>query len=145
MSLRDDVIFRVVHQMIEALLRVAGLRRKKDMPAALKATGELLEDQLGLSARVVDALEPSSLVDVLSPGGELDVQKAALLALVLETRAGLFEDMGDEPAARAALHKAAVLVEAARAHDLHNALGAVHEALAVVDAHVARGVVLALH
>ena len=93
MSLRDDVVLRVIHQLVEALLRAAGLRRKQELPAAEAAIGEGLSG-LGLSLDVITRLDAASLAAVLG-----DPAKRALVGAALLELARVRADQGDLGAA----------------------------------------------
>lgn len=75
MSLRDDVVLRVIHQLVEALLRAVGLRKKRDFAGAEQAIGDGLTG-LGLSLDVITRLDPDTLVALLG-------DKRALVAVAL--------------------------------------------------------------
>lgn len=90
MGLRDDVILRMVSQLVEALLRAAGLRKKKDLPAAEQAIGDGLVS-LGLPLDVITRLDATTLAGML--GDKRPLVGAALreLALVREVAGELDE------------------------------------------------------
>ncbi len=78
MSLRDDVVLRVIHQLVEALLRAAGLRKKRDFAGAEQAIGDGLTG-LGLSLDVITRLNATTLANLL--GDKRALVSAALLEL----------------------------------------------------------------
>jgi hypothetical protein len=78
--LRDDVVLRVIRQLVEALLRAAGLRRRRELPAAQDAIGEGLAG-LGLSLDVITRLDAFTLAGVLGDPTKCAVVAAALLEL----------------------------------------------------------------
>lgn len=78
MSLRDDVVLRVIHQLVEALLRAVGLRRKRDFSGAEQAIGDGLTG-LGLSLDVITRLDATTLASLL--GDKRALVGAALLEL----------------------------------------------------------------
>lgn len=93
MSLRDDVILRVIHQLVEALLRAVGLRKKRDFSGAEQAIGDGLTG-LGLSLDVITRLDPETLVALLG-------DKRALVGVALLELANVRADEGrGEDAAR---------------------------------------------
>lgn len=105
MSLRDDVVLRVVHQLVEALLRAAGLRRKKDLPAASEAVGDGLRG-LGLSLDLLTRLDGPSLRGMIADPARRAMVAAALAELALGKRAE-----GDAATAESLEDAAADLVE----------------------------------
>lgn len=104
MSLRDDVVLRVIHQLVEALLRAMNLRRKKELPAAEQAIGEGLVT-LGLSLDVITRLDGATLANVLG-------EKRPLVAAALLELAAVRQAQGDEAAADRHRAVAAQLLDA---------------------------------
>lgn len=82
MSLRDDVVLRAIHQLIEALLRAAGLRRKKDLPAAEQALGDGLRS-LGLPLELVARVDATTLAGLVTDPAHRVLLAAALRELAL--------------------------------------------------------------
>ena len=95
MSLRDDVVLRVIHQLVEALLRAARLRRKQELPAAEEAISDGLTG-LGLSLDVITRLDGTTLATVLG-----DPAKRALVGAALLELARVRADAGDLDGAHA--------------------------------------------
>lgn len=110
-SLRDDVVLRVVHQLVEALLRAAGLRKKKDLPAAEQALGDGL-GALGLPLALVAGLDAGTLAGLVP-----DPARRALVAAALIELAELRAAAGRTDEASALHERAARLV-----HDLDDGL-----------------------
>lgn len=94
MSLRDDVVLRAVHQLVEALLRAAGLRKKKDLPASEQALGDGLQS-MGLPLELIARLDPASLVALVP-----DPSRRALVCAALAELACLRQAQGRGPDAR---------------------------------------------
>lgn len=82
MSLRDDVMLRAIHQLVEALLRAAGLRRKKDLPAAEQALGDGLRS-LGLPLELVARVDAKTLAGLVTDPAHRALLAAALRELAL--------------------------------------------------------------
>jgi hypothetical protein len=82
-SLRDDVVLRVIHQLVEALLRAVGMRKKRDFPGAEQAIGDGLTG-LGLSLDVITRLDADTLVSLL---GEKRALVGAALVELAQVRA----------------------------------------------------------
>lgn len=90
MSLRDDVVLRVIHQLVEALLRAVGLRKKRDFAGAEQAIGDGLTG-LGLSLDVITRLDGQTLATLL--GDKRVLVGAALLELARVRRdAGVVDE-----------------------------------------------------
>jgi hypothetical protein len=98
LSLRDDVLLRAIHQLVEALLRAAGLRRKKDIPGAEQALGEGL-NALGLPLELVARLDDSTLRNLLP-----DEERRALVGAALIELAQLRDDDALEETGRALIN-----------------------------------------
>ena len=104
-SLRDDILMRVIHQLVEALLRAAGLRKKKDLPAAEEALGEGLQS-LGLSLALIKSVPSATLKALVQ-----DPTRRALLGAALCELAAIARDRGDEPGADQLDHTASDLFD----------------------------------
>ena len=85
--LRDDVLMRQIRKLVEALLAAARHRREKDQPRAESTVDDVIESELGLSVALLEAVAPSTLLDLVSPGGALDVERALALGLLLAEKA----------------------------------------------------------
>lgn len=105
MSLRDDVLMRSIHQLVEALLRAVGLRKKKDLPAAEQALGEGLSS-LGLPLELVARVDAATLRSLVA-----DPTRRALLAGALAELSALREDQGRAADAQGLRERAAILLE----------------------------------
>lgn len=105
MSLRDDVLMRSIHQLVEALLRAVGLRKKKDLPAAEQALGEGLSS-LGLPLELVVRVDAATLRSLVA-----DPTRRALLAGALAELSALREDQGRTADAQGLRERAAILLE----------------------------------
>ena len=68
----------MIHQLVEALLRAVGLRKKRDLPGAEQAIGDGLTG-LGLSLNVITRLDAATLTSLL--GDKRALVGAALLEL----------------------------------------------------------------
>lgn len=117
MGFRDDVILRMIRQLVEAILRLRRVRREQGDEAAAEAAGDLVEALYGLPRALVSAASPDTLVSLLSPGGALDVGRAHGLGHLLVEEAALRAAAGDDDAAERARAIGAALLQAARAAD----------------------------
>lgn len=105
MSLRDDVLMRSIHQLVEALLRAVGLRKKQDLPAAEQALGEGLSS-LGLPLELLARVEVATLRSLVA-----DPTRRALLAGALTELAALRDAQGRAGDALALRERAAALLD----------------------------------
>ena len=88
--IRNDLIMRMVQQLVEVLLRAAGLRRKKDLQGAQDAVGDGL-GSLGVSLALLRSLSPDTLRSMLS-----DPIKVALVSASCEELARIARAHGNE-------------------------------------------------
>lgn len=104
--LRDDLLMRQIRKMMDAILRAVKLTRAKDIPAAEQTLDDMLENALGLSPAMVRSLDAHTLLEMLSPAGEVDRERVTALGLVLaqQARIGASRELRD---------KALALLEAA--------------------------------
>jgi hypothetical protein len=89
-SLRDDVVLRMIHQLVEALLNAAGLRKKKDLPAAEEALGEGIKT-LGLTLDLIKSVPSSTLKGLVK-----DDTRRAMLGTALCELAAIARARGDD-------------------------------------------------
>lgn len=107
---------RQIRQAMDALLRAAHLRREKnDDTEALATVDDLIDSLLSLSAEVVERLDVTSVLQLLSPAGELDPLRTGGLALLLEEKALILDGLLDPERAERTRAKAASLLAAATA------------------------------
>lgn len=87
--IRNDLIMRLVQQIVEVLLRAAGLRRKKDVQGAEDAVGDGLSS-LGVSLALLRSLSPETLRSMLA-----DPIKIALVSASCEELARIARARGN--------------------------------------------------
>jgi hypothetical protein len=112
--LKDDMIIRQIRQFAEGLLRTAMKRKQQEFAEALLTVDELIEDLMSLKPDVVARLDGTSLVSLLSPAGELDGERAALLGRALLEKAFVQQALAPEQA-DATRAKGEMLIARARA------------------------------
>jgi|HubBroStandDraft_6_1064221.scaffolds.fasta_scaffold09826_2 hypothetical protein len=88
---RKDYIMRVIHQFIDALLKIFKLREEGKYEEALKEIDGACEMYLGLNARIMDIASDTTLLSLLTIGKELDTEKCLFLARLLNEQAQIFE------------------------------------------------------
>jgi hypothetical protein len=84
-SLRDDVLMRMISQLVDALMKAVGLRKKKDLPAAEQAIGDGLK-HLGLSLELVRRMPSSTLAGVVTDPVRRALVAASLCELAIVAR-----------------------------------------------------------
>lgn len=111
MSLRDDVVLRMVHQLVEALLRAAGLRRNRDLPGAEQELGDGLH-AMGLPLSLIASMDAATLAGLVPDPARRALVAAALAELAEVREAQGRGDDADRLRARAAALAASLDVEA---------------------------------
>jgi hypothetical protein len=88
--LTEDYIVRLINLGIRALLRIVGLRKSGDYEDALQLIDLTVEQLLGLKASTVKNLSDERLYDLLTRHDELDTQRLAIVADLLEQESLIF-------------------------------------------------------
>jgi hypothetical protein len=117
---QTDYILRLIEQIGTLLRRMLDALRQVKPEEALQLAEEAAGAVADAPLPLIDALGPEGLVQYLSAGGELDIDRAILLGRVLLARAEAIESAGGEGAQARAdgqREKASALLAAARAVD----------------------------
>ncbi len=88
--LKNDYVMRMIAELGQAMLKVAGLRKDNKHEQALIMSRNCYQDLLGLPADLSNSLPPEVLVQSL---GNLD--KLRILATLLDLEAGLLAESGE--------------------------------------------------
>lgn len=111
--LDEDRLMRTIRQLVEGLLRARALRVSGQDEESLDALSDVLEKTLGLRSTLVYQMAPETLLSLLSPAGEADVEKLVATGRLLEERARVLTALGrDEEAARHGAQALLLLEEA---------------------------------
>lgn len=129
---QSDYIMRMIEMLGVMWRRLLAALRAVRPEEALQIANEAVGLVAETTPDLIDALDAKSLVAFLSAGGALDVEKAALLAAVLDQRGKALDALDRYDEAQVQWEKAAALREAALAADPER-YEAVMEALASVD------------
>lgn len=114
---QSDYILRMIEMLGVLWRRLLATLRAVRPEEALRLAEEAVGVVAETPAELIDALDAESLVAFLSAGGRLDVEKAALLATVLQQRGKALDLLGRAEEADVQWAKGAALEAAARAVD----------------------------
>jgi hypothetical protein len=76
----EDYLMRIINQAFAALMIAIGLRKAGKYAEALQAVQQAIEQLTTLPANLVDQMDDSSVLSMLSAQGKLDVGRLAILA-----------------------------------------------------------------
>ncbi len=76
----EDYLMRIINQAIAALLTAIGLRKAGKYSEALQAIQQSVEQLTTLPANLVDQMDDSSVLNMLTAQGQMDVGRLAILA-----------------------------------------------------------------
>lgn len=116
--LDEDRLMRQIKKLVEGLLRVRALRTSSRDEEALDAIGELLEGVLQLKPTLVYQMTPTTLLSLLSPAGEADLDRLVAAGALLGERAKILDELGRDDEAERHAAQALLLLEEAQALDL---------------------------
>ncbi|MDH4140056.1 MAG: hypothetical protein OEV43_05730 [Coriobacteriia bacterium] len=114
---QTDYILRMIEQVGTLLRRMLDALRVARPEEALQIADEAVLVVTDTPPELIDALGPEGVVQFFAAGGQLDLERAVLLAHVLHGRATAFEELGKDSKADAQREKADALLAAAREID----------------------------
>jgi len=127
-SARDDYLMRMIAEMVQALMRVAGLKREGKLDEALDALRDAYGELLGPAAELAPRLDPATAAQVVG-----NAERIRAWAQLLGEEAEVRRLRGEDSAADALRVRALELAleahlrragEPARTHELVAALAA---------------------
>ncbi len=87
-----DYIMRMIEQMVKVLLEIFGLRQKGSFEEVFEVIDMTLEKYSGLSSKMIDEFDSSSLIAYFSPGGNLNLERCFVVGVLLKEEGdALFE------------------------------------------------------
>lgn len=95
-----DYVVRLVQQIVDLLLVVAGLKDARHFPRALSMLDDAYRRFFGWGSDFVNGMPLPYLLDLLSTEGRLDADRAVTLAALVEGEGDVLAVQGREPAAR---------------------------------------------
>ncbi len=108
--LTEDYLMRMINQAIAALLKATGLKKSGKYEEALQALDQAFEQLSGLPANVLKQLDDASLLTALSPQGQVDVGRLAVLADLFKEEGEILDLLGRSAAATASAERALRLI-----------------------------------
>jgi hypothetical protein len=88
----EDYVMRMINQALAALMIAIGLRKAGKYSEALQGIQQSIEQLMGLPASMIDQMDDSSLLSMLTAGGQLDTGRLAVLSdLYQEQGANFFK------------------------------------------------------
>lgn len=79
-----DYVLRIVSQAAAALKRILALRQAGEYDQALLLVESSLQEYVGVPSVLVGQIDADDLVELLNPGGMLNIDKSMLLAAFLK-------------------------------------------------------------
>lgn len=89
--LTEDYLIRRINQVIALLLHAVGLRKDGQMAAALTDIDIALELMLGMRSVLLKEMDDSSLLQLLTVRGRVDIERLTLVAGLYQEEAAIFE------------------------------------------------------
>jgi hypothetical protein len=86
-NITEDYILRMINLAVAALLRAVGLRKEGQFDQAKQAIDQALEQLLGLRADLLLRLDDQALIDRLTLQGELERERAMMVADLYQEQA----------------------------------------------------------
>ncbi len=116
--LTEDYIMRMISQAIAALMIALGLKKAGKYREALQSLDQAIEQLLGLHATLVDQLDDSALLEMLTRDGAPDLDRVMVLADIYRERAEVYLLQGQPDSSQFAAQRSLHLyLEAALAHE----------------------------
>lgn len=109
---QSDWILRQIELAGVLLKRIVAALREHRPDDVLELSHEAIGVILDLDATLADTLTGEALVSLLSAGGVLDSERAAMLGEVLAARAAAYSEAGRQESARAEADRATQLLDA---------------------------------
>lgn len=107
-NLTDDYLIRLISQTIAAITRVLGLKSAGQYTNALQEINLTLESLLGIPWELLQNFTDNNLVDALTRGEQLDVDRALLAAQLYHQEGDVLQGM-ENPKAKFSYQRALML------------------------------------
>ncbi len=85
----EDYLMRIINQAIAALMTAIGLRKAGKVSEAQQAIQQAIEQLTTLPANLVDQMDDTSVLSMLSAQGQLDMGRLAILADIYQEQGEL--------------------------------------------------------
>jgi hypothetical protein len=90
----EDYLMRIINQALAVLMTAIGLRKAGKYSEARQAVEQAIEQLVTLPANVVDLMEDSALLSMLTFNGQLEVDRLATLADLYQEQGEILFGMG---------------------------------------------------
>jgi hypothetical protein len=90
----EDYLMRIINQVLAALMAAIGLRKAGKYSEARQAVDQAIEQLVTLPASMVDLMEDSALLSMLTFNGQLEVDRLATLADLYQEQGEILAGMG---------------------------------------------------
>lgn len=93
--MEKDYLLRMFGQMARALTRLIFLKNQKDYVLALEFSDQLYHETLGISSGFINSISDEMLLTMLTSVNTLDVDKALIIATLLNAEGDIYNEMGN--------------------------------------------------
>ena len=93
--INKDYILRMAERVGRALAIILGLRKANRFEEALIYIDDLFLQAVGMTSSLINSVTEETLLHMLSPLGDLDVNKCLWVAALLKAEGEIYEDQGD--------------------------------------------------
>jgi len=92
----EDYLLRIINQVIAALMTAIGLRKAGKYSEARQMIEQAIQQLTGLSADLIDQLDDTSILSMLTTGGGLDIERLAILGDLYQEKGAILVNL-DQP------------------------------------------------
>ena len=92
----EDYLMRIINQVIAALMTAIGLRKAGKYSEARQMIEQAIQQLTGLSADLIDQLDDTSILSMLTTGGGLDIERLAILGDLYQEKGAILVNL-DQP------------------------------------------------
>src|SRR5262245_60375481 len=93
--INKDYILRMAERVGRALAIILGLRKANRFEEALIYIDDLFLQAVGMTSNFINSVTEETLLHMLSPLGDLDINKCLWVAALLKAEGEIYEDQGD--------------------------------------------------
>ncbi len=90
----EDYLMRIINQVLAALMNAIGLRKAGKYSEARQMIEQAIQQLTGLSADLIDQLDDASILSMLTTGGQLDIERLAVLGDLYQEEGAISFELG---------------------------------------------------
>jgi hypothetical protein len=90
----EDYLMRIISQAMAVLMTAIGLRKAGKYSEARQAINQAIEQLTGLPANLIEQMDDSSLLSMLTTQGQLDIGRLAILADLFQEGGEILPKLG---------------------------------------------------